>query len=94
MKPNININEFVNEKFLKKYFNRLYKICRSILGEGFRESLEIIGEIVDLKKKKVKSGTKVLDWTVPDEWNIKDAYIISPDGKKFANFKNFEILSS
>ena len=54
MKPNININEFVNEKFLKKYFNRLYKICRSILGEGFRESLEIIGEIVDLKKKKVK----------------------------------------
>ena len=91
MIPNININEFANEKFLKKYFKRLYKICRSILGDGFRESLEIIGEIVDLKKKKVKSGTKVLDWTVPDEWNIKDAYIITPSGKKFANFKNHNL---
>ena len=58
MIPNININEFVNEKFLKKYFKRLYKICRSILGDGFRESLEIIGEIVDLKKKKLNMEQK------------------------------------
>ena len=91
MKSNISIDDFVTEQLLKKYFNKLYKICRSILGKGFRESLDIIGEIVDLKKKKIKSGTKVLDWTVPDEWNIKDAYIISPDGKKFANFKNHNL---
>ena len=75
MRENISLDDFVNEKLLKGYFNRLYKICRSILGKGFRESLDIIGEIVELNKKKVSSGTKVLDWTVPDEWNIRDAYI-------------------
>ena len=80
----IIIKKFVTEKFLKSYFDKLYKICRSILGKGFRDSLNIIGELVDLNIKKVKSGTNVLDWTVPDEWNIKDAYIIGPNGKKFA----------
>ena len=87
MKQSINFNEYVNEKILEKYFDRLFKICRSILGDGFRKSLNIIGEIADLDKKKIKSGTKVLDWTVPNEWNIKDAYIISPTGKKIADFK-------
>ena len=88
MREKIALNEFINEKLLKSYFDRLYKIHRSILGKGFRESLDIIGEIVDLKKKKIKSGTNVLDWTVPDEGNIKDAYIITPSGKKIADFKN------
>ena len=91
MRENISLDDFVNEKLLKGYFNRLYKICRSILGKGFRESLDIIGEIVELNKKKVSSGTKVLDWTVPDEWNIRDAYIITPSGKKIANFKKHNL---
>ncbi len=82
---------FVDEKILKVYFNKLYKICRSILGEGFRDSLKILGELVDLDIKKVKSGTNVLDWTVPDEWNIKDAYIIDPKGKKLAEFKKHNL---
>ena len=85
------IKKFVTEKFLKSYFDKLYKICRSILGKGFRDSLNIIGELVDLNIKKVKSGTNVLDWTVPDEWNIKDAYIIGPNGKKFAEFKKHNL---
>ena len=87
MKEKITINEFVSEELLQSYFNRLYKICRSILGKGFRESLDIIGELVKLNKKKIPSGTKVLDWTVPDEWNIRDAYIITPSGEKIADFK-------
>ena len=91
MRENISLDDFVNEKLLKGYFNRLYKICRSILGKGFRESLDIIGEIVELNKKKVPSGTKVLDWTVPNEWNIRDAYIITPSGKKIANFKKHNL---
>ena len=80
-------NYFYDKKLLKIYFKKLYPICRSILGKGFRKSLNIIGEIVDLNKVNVKSGTKVLDWTVPDEWNIEDAYIITPKGKKIAEFK-------
>lgn len=91
MHQNLNLKKYVNEKTLEIYFDRLYKICRSILGKGFRESLDIIGEIVDLNKKEVKSGTKVLDWTVPDEWNINDAYIVTPSGKKIAKFKDHNL---
>ena len=94
MKRIIDINNFVNERYLKKYFDKLYRIPRSILGKGFRDSLAIIGEIVDIDLVKVKSGSKVLDWTVPSEWNIKEAYIITPSGKKIADFKknNLHVL--
>ena len=51
----IILKNFVTEKLLQNYFNKLYKICRSILGDGFRESLNILGELVDLNIKKVKS---------------------------------------
>lgn len=87
MKNNTYINKYLNKQKLKKYFKKLYPIPRSILGEGYRKSLSIIGELVDLKLKTVKSGTNVLDWTVPPEWNIKDAFIVTPSGKKIANFK-------
>lgn len=87
-----NIENFISIDKIKTLFDRLYKIPnRSILGEGFRNSLSIIGEEVDLNLKTVKSGKKILDWVVPDEWNIKDAYIITPDGKKIADFKKHSL---
>ena len=58
MNNNYPINKFVNPKLLKKYIDKLYPINRSILGKGFRESLNIIGELVDLNIKTVKSGKK------------------------------------
>ena len=76
------------EKELETYFNRLFPICRSITGSGYQESLEIIREIIPLKKIDFTSGTDCFDWTVPDEWNIRDAYIITPDGSKIARFKD------
>lgn len=82
-----NLKKHLDKNKLKKYFEKLYPIPRSILGEGFRKSLKVIGELVKLDVKKVNSGTNVLDWTIPPEWNIKDAYIITPSGKKIANFK-------
>ena len=55
MDKNLKIERFVNEKKLKRYIDRLYPICRSILGKGFRDSLKILGEIVDLNiKNKVR----------------------------------------
>lgn len=72
---------------IENYFDRLWPICRSITGEGLRESFKILQEIIPLELTEVPSGTEVFDWTVPDEWSIRDAYIVTPDGKKIADFK-------
>ncbi|RBQ22192.1 peptidase M28 [Spongiactinospora rosea] len=54
---------------------RLYPLCRSITGDGVRRTLEIVGESIPLDVSEVPTGTEVLDWIVPKEWNIRDAYI-------------------
>ncbi len=66
----------------------LFPICRSLTGNGFRQSLAILGQhLPELRKVEVPTGTKCFDWEVPREWNIKDAYITGPDGKKICDFK-------
>ena len=56
----------------------LFPICRSITGNGTRETLKIISELISIDVHEVHSGTRVFDWIIPNEWNIKDAYIKSP----------------
>tara|TARA_B110000008_G_scaffold277464_1_gene318803 strand:+ start:865 stop:2166 length:1302 start_codon:yes stop_codon:yes gene_type:complete len=66
----------------------LFPICRSITGDGFRQSLAILQKHVpDMGVVEVPTGTKCFDWEVPKEWNIKDAYIITPNGNKICDFK-------
>ena len=72
---------------LEIYFDRLWPICRSISGNGLRESLAILNEIIPLTLTEVPTGTQVFDWVVPKEWNIRDAWIKTPDGKLIAEFK-------
>ncbi|MGK0278324.1 MAG: aminopeptidase-like protein [Litorivivens sp.] len=72
---------------LESYFDRLWPICRSITGNGLRESLGIINELVPMTMHEIPSGTKCFDWTIPKEWNIKDAWIETPKGKRIAEFK-------
>ena len=68
---------------------RLFPICRSITGPGTRETLKIISEeIGGLSIKSIKSGTRVFDWTVPDEWEIRSAYITDSTGRKIVDFNN------
>jgi aminopeptidase-like protein len=74
-----------NEMF--DLLSELYPICRSITGNGVRKSLKIIQKYVDLEIHEVPTGTKVFDWVIPKEWNINDAYIIDPDGKKILDFQ-------
>jgi aminopeptidase-like protein len=67
----------------------LFPLPRSITGDGTRQTLRILKrEVPELKMHEVPSGEKVLDWTVPLEWNIYEAYIISPEGDKIVDFTN------
>lgn len=65
---------------------RLYPICRSITGDGVRETLSILAETVPLEIHEVPTGTEVLDWTVPKEWNVHEAWIEGPDGDRVVDF--------
>ena len=69
---------------------RLYPLCRSITGNGLRETLAVIGEHLELTVHEVPTGTQVLDWTVPQEWNIRDAHI-SRDGKRIVDFQELSL---
>ena len=69
-----------------KIVTDLYPICRSITGNGVRESLKIIKDYIDLKIHEVPTGTEVFDWEVPKEWNIKDAYIKNLKGERVVDF--------
>ena len=73
---------------MKELIKKLYPICRSITGNGVRESLDIIKEeIPTLDVIEIPSGTKVYDWTVPKEWNILDAWVKDSAGNKIIDFK-------
>ena len=77
---------------LLKFCEDLYEIPRSLTGKGVVKTLEYIQEIIPLEIKKVKSGTKVFDWTVPPEWNIRDGYVIEVStGRKVIDFKSHNL---
>jgi aminopeptidase-like protein len=73
----------------------LYPICRSITGNGVRETLRRVGEHIPLKIHEIPTGTPVFDWTVPKEWNIRDAYVRNPEGIKVIDFQksNLHVLN-
>ncbi len=74
-------------KDLHNFAAELYPICRSITGDGIRRTLAMISERAPLQISEVPSGAPVFDWTVPKEWNIRDAYIATPDGKRVVDFR-------
>ena len=68
---------------------KLWPINRSITGQGNRETLKVLKEVCpNIKIKEIKSGTKVFDWIIPQEWEVKDAWIKAPNGKKVVDFKD------
>ena len=66
---------------------RLFPICRSITGEGLRETLHVVAERIPVELHEVPSGTQVLDWRVPDEWNVRDAYVAKTGGDRVIDFR-------
>jgi aminopeptidase-like protein len=80
---------------LHRFAAELYPICRSITGDGLRATLRAIGERIPLRIFEVPSGTAVLDWMVPHEWNIRDAYIKDAAGNRLVDFckHNLHVLN-
>jgi len=72
---------------LHKFATELYPICRSITGDGTRQTLRMIQDRIPLEIREVPTGTPVFDWTVPKEWNIRDAYIRRPAGPRLIDFQ-------
>jgi aminopeptidase-like protein len=73
---------------LYKLVAELYPICRSITGDGVRRTLEIVDrEIGGLEVSEVPTGTRVLDWTVPREWNVRDAWVADAAGQRVVDFQ-------
>lgn len=72
---------------MMKLMARLFPICRSITGDGVRETLSILSGRIDLRVQEVPSGYQAFDWTVPREWNIRDAYIKNERGERVVDFR-------
>ncbi len=72
---------------LHRFATGLYPICRSITGDGIRGTLAMIGERIPLQISEVPTGTAAFDWTVPKEWNVRDAYIKDATGKRVVDFQ-------
>jgi aminopeptidase-like protein len=77
------------------YLRRLFPITRSITGDGNRETLKILQEVIPLEIKEYPSGQHVYDWVIPKEWNIKDAWIKNSKGEKIVDFQknNLHLVS-
>jgi aminopeptidase-like protein len=73
----------------------LFPICRSITGKGVRETLALVQERVPIDIREVPSGTRVFDWIVPKEWNIREAWVKDPAGKKIIDLQksNLHVLN-
>jgi len=87
----VEISDFIAQKNIgiemHQLMGEMYPICRSITGNGVGETLHIIGSHIPIEIHNVASGTKVFDWTVPKEWNIKDAYVKNSHGERVVDFR-------
>lgn len=77
-----------SEGDLENLFDKLWPICRSISGNGLRESFALLHEIFPAELIEIPTGTKVFDWEIPKEWNIRQAYILDSQGRKVVDFRD------
>ena len=73
----------------------LYPLCRSITGDGVRETVRILQRVAPVVMHEVPTGTAVFDWQVPDEWNIRDAWVADARGRRWIDFRahNLHVVS-
>ncbi|MCI0560447.1 MAG: DUF2172 domain-containing protein, partial [Nitrososphaera sp.] len=90
-----DLNSAIDSKDVGKsmyaLIRELYPICRSITGDGVRETLRLVGCHIPLNIREVPTGTQIFDWTVPKEWNIRDAYVKNSDGTRIVDFRKLNL---
>jgi aminopeptidase-like protein len=89
LRSSLDVDDLAAELFA--LVERLYPICRSITGDGVRATLGILQEDLPLDVMEVPTGTEVFDWVVPREWNITDAYVEDPAGRRVVDFKEHNL---
>lgn len=82
------MSKLTEGEWMYELLEELFPICRSITGNGVRETLRIIQQLIPITIHEIATGTKVFDWEVPKEWNINEAYILDEEGNKIIDFKN------
>ncbi len=77
------------------FIRQMFPLCRSITGAGFRETLSMVNPYIPLEIHEIPTGTPVFDWTVPKEWNIRDAYVKDSKGERVIDFRksNLHVVS-
>jgi aminopeptidase-like protein len=94
-RPAVNLHEGLDiaaeGRQLHDFVARLYPWCRSITGNGLRDSLNALKQFVPVELHEVPSGTQVLDWVVPSEWNIQDAWIADAAGRRVVDFRRHNL---
>ena len=76
---------------LHAFARQLYPINRSITGQGVRDTLALVSEVLPLEINALPSGTSVFDWTIPDEWNLREAFIEDPQGRRIVDVRNHNL---
>ena len=76
---------------MMRFIEELYPICRSITGDGVRSTLARMQREVPLSITEVPTGTRVFDWSVPKEWNIRGGYLDGPDGRRIVDFEDHSL---
>jgi len=89
LEPGLDAEEIGSK--MSDFVAELFPLCRSITGDGIRETFHRVGKRIPLDVHEVSSGTRVFDWTVPKEWNIRQAYINDPDGRRIVDFRDHNL---
>ncbi|HEY8507268.1 MAG TPA: DUF2172 domain-containing protein, partial [Steroidobacteraceae bacterium] len=75
----------------REIIEEIYPICRSITGQGVRDTLARVRAQIPIEIHEVPSGTPVFDWEVPDEWNVREAWIADPSGRRIVDFREHNL---